>query len=79
MSSADNDDGVTAEDGRPTAVEPVLTLEDGALPGKLVLGGLLTSNYPRVDLATPWKVRPSTTTGFLLKNFDLLEHVFVLI
>ena len=52
MSSTDNDDGVTADDGRPTAVPSVVTVEEGALPGELVLCGVLTSNYPGVGHTT---------------------------
>ena len=51
MSSADNDDGVTADDGCPTAVESVVTVQDPTGPGELVLSGGLASNYPGVDLA----------------------------
>ena len=52
MSSGDNDDGVTADDGRPTAGPSVVTEHDGALPGELVLCGVLTSNYPGVGHTT---------------------------
>ena len=52
MSSADNDNRITADDGCSTTIESVVAVEDPALPGELVLGGRLTSHYPGVDETT---------------------------
>ena len=52
MSSADNDNRITADDGRSTTVESVVAVQNSTLPGELVLGGRLTSHYPGVDETT---------------------------
>ena len=56
VGSADDDDGVTADEGRSTAVPGVVALEYRALPGELILCSVLTSNYPGVGHSTTWHV-----------------------
>ena len=52
MSSTDDDNRVTAEDGRSTAEESVIIVQDPALPGELILTGVLTSHYSGVGDST---------------------------
>ena len=52
MSSRDNDDWVTVEEGGPTAVPGVVPGEYPALPWQLVLSGVLAPHYPPVGHTT---------------------------
>ena len=54
MSRTDNDNRVAVDDGGSTTEENVITGQDPAGPGELVLHGGLTSHYPRVNLTTAW-------------------------
>ena len=56
VSSTDNDDRVTVDDGGATPRPPPGILEDGAHPGELVLCGVFTSNYSGVHLTTTWVI-----------------------
>ena len=51
----DNDDRVTADDGRRTPEERVVAVQYPALPGELVLPGVLATGYSAVDPSTAWR------------------------
>ena len=54
MSRTDNDDGVAADDGCSTPEERVVAVQNSALPGELVLLGVLAADYSTVDPTTTW-------------------------
>ena len=50
VGGCDQDDGVTAQEDYGTPEETSVTVEEGALPGELVLIGNVTANDPLVTL-----------------------------
>ena len=78
VSSGDDDDGVAADDGGPTAVEGVVTVEYQALPGELILCGVLTSHYPGGRHTTVYNMNkdhqclPESSSN--LSHFSRIQH-----
>ena len=69
MSSGDDNDGITADDGRTTD-KKIVTSKYHALPRELVLHSGLTSNYPAVGHSTAWHVMM-----FLVSNIILILYI----
>ena len=61
LGSSDNDERITGEYGGSTTLENILTAQYRALPGKLVLCGVLASNYPRLGDSTTSRIENEMT------------------